>query len=154
MKALKKWYVQLALALAAGVVLTGVLIVLDMLEMGKELFKDSVPGTVGQVQTVTFELEASDLTHVLEIKPDVESGWGEPDVYLQAVLTDPNGRELVTIGSDILFGGSVGSDEGASRSYGKRFEFQAETGGDYTLQLAVLTEHIDKVYITIGRRGN
>jgi hypothetical protein len=153
MKALRKWYVQLALALLAALVLTVVLIILDRLEMGEEIFKTNVPGTTGEVQTVTFDLEASDLTHVLEIKPDVESGWGEPDVYLLALLSDPDGRELVAVGSDVLFGGRVDSDDHGSRNYTKRFEFYPEAGGEYTLQIRTLSDHVEDVYITIGRRS-
>ena len=151
MNLLKKWYVQLALALLAAAVFTVVLIVIDLQETGEELFKTNVPGTLAELQTVTFELDASDLTHVLVLSPDIESGWGEPDVFLEAKLSDPGGNALVTITRDRLFGGDDDLD-GGSRSYREKFEFQALESGEYTLEIMTFTEHVEAIYITIGRR--
>jgi hypothetical protein len=148
----KKWYVQLALALLAGVILVFVLIVVDQLETGEELFKTNVPGRQGEPQSVRFSLEGSEQTHVLVLSPDIESGWGDPDVYLEAVLLDPSGNELVRVEGNDLFGGS--DDDGGSRNYTKKFEFKAETSGEYTLEVRTLTEHVEAIYITIGRRSD
>jgi hypothetical protein len=153
MNLLKKWYVQLALALFAAAVFTVVLILMDINETGEELFKTNVPGTLAEFQTVTFELEASELTHVLVLNPDIESGWGEPDVFLEARLSDPGGNVLLTITRDRLFGGDDDLDIG-SRSYRQKFEFQALESGEYTLEIMTFTEHVEAIYITIGRRAS
>ena len=149
MELFSKWVVKLGLALLAVVVLAVAVIIMDLNETGEELFKTNVPGRMGERQVVHFNLEESERVHVLVLSPDIESGWGEPDVYLEALLTDPEGRELVRVTRDELFGGY---DDGSTRNYTEKYEFMAGESGEYTLEITVLTEHVEAVYITIGRR--
>ena len=86
---------------------------------------------------------------MLVLKPEIESGWGEPDVYLEARLLDPSGNTLIRIGSETLFGGLF-SD--SSRQYSQNFSFLPEVEGEYTLLITPLTDHIEQIFIKVGKQ--
>lgn len=150
MEFFNKWYVKLGLFLIVGLLLTVILIVWDEKETGNVIFSATVPGNLGESQSVSINLKASELTHVLDLEPDIESGWGEPDVYMIVNMYSPNGENLVSVDQDTLWGG-IESDN-TSRSYTKKFTFKAEVDGDYIVETTVLSDHVEKVYIKIGQR--
>ena len=150
MEFFKKWYVILGLSLLAVALLVVVMIYFDEKETGDVIFSATVPGNLGEPQSVSINLKSSDLTHVLVLDPDIESGWGEPDVYMIVNMYSPNGENLVSVDQDTLWGG-IESDD-SSRSYTKKITFEAQVDGDYTVETTVLTDHVEKVYIKIGHR--
>ena len=96
----KRWYVLLALSLLAVVLLAVILIIFDQKQTGNIIFETSLPGTARGTQSATVYLEESTLSHVLVVEPEIESGWGEPDVFMTINLIAPDGEILVSVGHD------------------------------------------------------
>ncbi|MCP2520232.1 hypothetical protein NLB65_00635 [Candidatus Aminicenantes bacterium AC-335-B20] len=150
-----KWYIKLALVFIAIIGLVIGFIIYDRLTSGKIIYKTIIDGTQYKQQVLKFNIEQPKLTHVLIINPSIESGWGDPDVFIIATLTDPQNNNLVTIGRDIVFGG-IKPSPAYQRSYSdyrEKFPFKPTLVGEYTFKLTVLTEHVKDVYIAVGRKG-
>lgn len=150
MEFFNKWYVKFGLLLLAVLLLAAIMIVIDEKETGDVIFSATVPGKLGESQSISINLKASELTHVLDLDPDIESGWGDPDVYMIVNMYSPDGDNLVSVDQETLWGGS--EFDTSSRNYTKIFTFEAEVDGDYTIVTTVLTDHVEKVYIKIGQR--
>ncbi|MCD6454557.1 MAG: hypothetical protein J7L62_04575 [Candidatus Aminicenantes bacterium] len=150
-----KWYVKLALVFGAIVVLVLGFIIYDQITSGKIIYKTIIEGTQGKKQILKFKIEQPEFTHVLIINPSIESGWGDPDVFISATLTDPQNNNIITIGKDVVFGGTRPSPvyQRTYSDYRKKFFFKPALAGKYTLSLTVLTEHVKDVYIAIAQKG-
>jgi len=152
MEFLKKWYVKTGLIILGALLVTAILIFIDEKETGEVIFSATVPGNLGEPQSVSINLKASELTHVLDLEPDIDSGWGDPDVYMIVNLYSPEGKNLVSVDQDTLWGSNVDIESSSSRIYTKKLTFEAKVDGDYTVETTVLTDHVEKVYIKIGQR--
>ena len=75
MEFLKKWYVQAGLIIFRVLLVTAILIFLDEKETGDVIISATVPGNLGKSQSVSINLKASELTHVLDLEPDIDGGW-------------------------------------------------------------------------------
>ena len=74
----------------------------------------------------------------------------EPDVYMIVNMYSPDGDNLVSVNQDTIWGGSEFYT--FSHNYTKKFTFEAEVDGDYTIETSLLTDHVEQVYIKIGQR--
>ncbi len=150
-----KWYTKLALVFGGMILFVVGFIIYDQLTSGKIIYKTLADGTQGKEQIIKFNIENPELTHVLIINPSIESGWGDPDVFISATLTDPQDNTLITIGREIVFGGTKPSPmyERSYSDYEEKFPFKPTEAGEYTLSLTVLTEHVKDVYIAISQKG-
>jgi hypothetical protein len=84
------------------------------------------------------------------VDPNIDSGWGEPDVYMTLDLYAPNGRVLVSVPADEMWGSP--EYDNSSRSYTQKYTFNVAESGTYTIETTVLTEHVEDVSIKIGQR--
>ncbi len=150
-----KWYIKLALAFGAIIVLVIVFIIYDQITSGKIIYKTLAEGTQGKKQILKFKIEKPELTHVLIINPSIKSGWGDPDVFIEATLTDPQNNNIITIGKDVVFGGTRPSPlyQRTYSDYREKFPFKPTQVGEYTFSLTVLTAHVKDVYIAISQKG-
>jgi hypothetical protein len=89
--------------------------------------------------------------HTLTVEPEIESGWGEPDVFMALRFYGPDGEEIISVDSRTAWGGPVYDD--SSRVYRERWTFDASAGGAYTVETMVLSEHVGGVDIKIGQRS-
>jgi hypothetical protein len=150
MNIFKKWYFWLIVSLLAAALFTVLLIITDQRETGEVIFSTRVPGTLGETQSTSVDLQTSDLVHVLVVDPNIDSGWGEPDVYMTLDLYAPNGRVLVSVPADEMWGSP--EYDNSSRSYTQKYTFNVAESGTYTIETTVLTEHVEDVSIKIGQR--
>jgi len=137
------------LAIALGTIVT---ILIEAEQTGEVIFSTSVPGGVRGTRSVSADLEKSELSHVLIVTPDVESGWGEPDIYMTLKMIAPGGEILVSVERDELWGGLV--SETNSRDYTQKFTFAVAESGEYTIELKIYTDHVEDVSIKIGQKRN
>jgi hypothetical protein len=151
-----KWYVKLALCFGAVIVIFVVFVLYDQMTSGKIVFKTTVPGTMRETKVITFTLEKPNTPHVLIIHPSIESGWGDPDVHLTALLTGPDARILTVVGSDLVFGGIKPSAfyERSYADYEEKIPFTPTHAGVHTLTMTILTEHVKDVYIAVGEKAD
>lgn len=150
-----KWYTKVSLVFGSMILAIVAFIIYDQLISGKIMCKMLAEGDFGKQQVLKFNIENPGTPHILEITPRIESGWGDPDVFISAILIDPNNNTLITIGKDVIFGGAV-PGSGLMRSYSdytKKFAFNPAIAGEYALNLTVLTEHIKNVHIAVSRKG-
>ncbi len=84
-----KWYVKLALIFGGIILAIAAFILYDQLSEGKILHRELLKGTRNVEHTVKIEIQNPGKTHILRIHPSIESGWGDPDVYIKATLLDP-----------------------------------------------------------------
>ena len=146
----RKWYVISFLSVILILAIAALLVYLDRRETGEVIFSTTLPVATGQSQNVTIDLTASDQQHTLVLAPDIENGWGEPDVYLEARLLDPQGKTILRIDEDVLFG-SPGGDY--SHNYHEKFNFIVNKSGLYELSIKCLTAHVEDISIQVGRGG-
>ena len=151
-----KWYVKLTLVFGAMILVITGFILYDQLTTGDILYRGILKGTRGLEQTIRFKIEKPEKTHILRIHPSIQSGWGDPDVYLQAVLIDPEENVLLKIDRETLFGKKKPSPlyKRSYSDYEENFSFTPTLAGRYTLKLTVLTEHVKDVYIAVMEKGN
>ena len=150
-----KWHIKLALVFGGMILFIIGFIIYDQLTSGKIIYKTFAEGTQGKEQILKFEIEQPELAHVLIINPSIESGWGDPDVFISATLTDPQNNNLITIGKDVVFGGTRPSlvYQRSYSDYREKFSFKPTIAGEYTLSLTVLTKHVKDVYIAVSQKG-
>lgn len=151
-----KWYVKLALAFGALILIFASFVIYDQITSGELIFKAIIPGGQGEKQVITFTVDEPKANHVLIIHPSIESGWGDPDVYIVAELADPENNVLFAVGTDTIFGGTrptIDYQRGYS-DYEEKFPFVPTSSGVYTLSLVVLTEHVKDVYIAVTTKRN
>ena len=146
-----RWHLKLGIVFGGMILCVGGFIVYDQLTTGKIIYKTFVDGTQGKEQILTFNINTPGLTHFLIVTPSIKSGWGDPDVFISATLTDPGNNNLITFGRDIVFGGTRPSllYERSLSDYEETFPFIPTRSGEYTLRLTVLSEHVKNVRIVI-----
>jgi len=147
MKLWNRWYIKLILALIAMVLAGIAFIIINNIQMGTVIYETSISGELNQTSEITFDLSEANTETVISIDPRIESGWGEPDVYLEVYLRDPDGNILLSIGLETLFGGPIGED---SRQYEQKFNVQAGAPGTYTLMITPLVIDIEEIYVKVG----
>ena len=147
MKLWKRWYVKLIFALIAMVLIGIAFIVINNIQMGAVIYETIIPGDFNQSQEIKFNLDEMNTACVISIDPRIESGMGEPDVYLEIFLYDPQGNILLSIGSETLFGGPIGEN---ARQYEQKFNVQAADAGTYALKITPLVIDIEEISVKIG----
>lgn len=150
-----KWYTKLGLVFGVMILFIAGFTIYDQMTSGKIIYKTLAEGTQGKTQILKFNIEKPELTHVLIINPSIESGWGNPDVFISATLTDPQNNNIITIGRDVVFGGTKPSPayQRSYSDYREKFSFKPTQAGEYTLSLTVLTEHVKDVYVAVSQKG-
>jgi len=149
-----KWYTKLALVFGGMILFMVGFIIYDQLTTGKTIYKTFAEGTQGKEQILKFNIEEPGLRYLLIVTPSIKSGWGDPDVFISATLTDPQNRNLITIGRKTVFGGTRPSPlyERSYSDYEEKFPFKPTRAGEYTLRLTVLSEHVKNVRIAITQK--
>ena len=145
-----KWGLVI-LCLIGAAILALVFILLEEKQTGEVIYSETLPGIVGETNSIAFDLKASEFVHTLTVEPEIESGWGEPDVFMALPLYGPDGEEIISVDSGTAWGGPVYND--SSRVYKERWAFEASAGGAYSVETTVLSEHVGGVDITIGQRS-
>ncbi len=149
-----KWYVKLSLVFGGMALLIVSFIAYDQSISGKIIVKTLAKGARGERQVFKFKIEDYKSSYTLIIHPSIRSGWGDPDVFIEATLADPQNNNLITIGRETVFGG-IKPTPSYMRSYSdyeKRYTFRPTHAGEYTLRLTVLTDHVKDVYIEVSQK--
>lgn len=159
---IEKWWVDLAWYCKLGIVFGGMILgaagmIIHMeLTAPDELLRTRLPGTQNETQSWEFTIDEPGDDYVLMVCPDVTDGWGSPKVFVLVDLLGPDGTKLLDGAGKDGLGGTMRDINAPAGyrdlSYEGRFSFPATSAGKYTVCYTVLSEHIDDVRVSLGRK--